>query len=414
MLVKTLLNRVHHFKGFVYGTVCLSGERLVVEIKPRQGSRGKCGSCGKQGATYDTSKTPRRFEFVPLWGFAVTLLYCMRRIDCATCSVTTEQVPWADGKHRACNAYRLFLSRWAKRLSWSEVATTFHTSWPTVYRSVEWVVHYGLAHRNLANVAAIGIDEMAMWAGHKYVTVVYQIDQGTKRLLWVGKDRTEKTLTSFFEEFGEARAKALKFIASDMWKPYLTVVGKYAAQAVHVLDRFHIVAKLHKAVDEVRAKEAKQLVRDGFEPVLKHARWCFLKRKPKMTREQGLKLKDVLQYNLRTVRAYLLKEAFDAFWNYKSATWAGWFLDRWCTRAMRSRLEPMKAFAKTVRAHRQLILNWFVAKKAISSGTVEGLNANAKLAVRKARGFRSYEVLRVALYHQLGKLPEPDFTHRFC
>jgi transposase len=199
-----------------------------------------------------------------------------------------------------------------------------------------------------------------------------------------------------------------------MWKPYLTVVAKHAAQAIHVLDRFHIVAKLHKAVDEVRSKEAKQLVRDGFEPVLKHARWCFLKRKPKMTPNQSLKLKDVLQYNLRSVRAYLLKEAFDAFWTYKSATWAGWFRDRWCTRAMRSRLDPMKAFTKTMRAHRQLILNWFVAKKEISRGVVEGLNANAKLAVRKARGFRSYVVLRIALYHQLGKLPEPEFTHRFC
>src|SRR4051794_38897987 len=135
MLVKTLLNRVHHFKGFVYGTVRLNGDRLTAEMKPRRGSRGKCGSCGKPGATYDTSTTPRQFDFVPLWGFAVTLLYCMRRINCATCSVTTERVPWADGKHRTCNAYRLFLSRWAKRLSWSVVAAIFNTSWPTVYRS---------------------------------------------------------------------------------------------------------------------------------------------------------------------------------------------------------------------------------------------------------------------------------------
>jgi len=108
MQVKTLLNRVHHFKGFVYGSVTVEGETVMVAVKPRQGSRGWCGSCGKRGATYDTARTPRKFTFVPLWGFAVILLYCIRRIDCTKCSVTTEQVPWADGKHRACNAYRLF------------------------------------------------------------------------------------------------------------------------------------------------------------------------------------------------------------------------------------------------------------------------------------------------------------------
>jgi len=414
MQVKTLLNRVHHFKGFVYGSVTVEGETVMVAVKPRQGSRGWCGSCGKRGATYDTARTPRKFTFVPLWGFAVILLYCIRRIDCTKCSVTTEQVPWADGKHRACNAYRLFLARWGKRLSWSEVATIFGTSWGTVFRSVQWVVEFGLEARDLENVSAIGIDEMAMWAGHKYVTVVYQIDQGCRRLLWVGKDRTEKTLEGFFQEFGDARAKALEFVASDMWKPYLTIVARYAGQAVHVLDRFHIVAKLNKAIDEVRAKEAKELIRQGFEPVLKHTRWCFLKRPKNLTDKQEGKLADVLKYDLRTVRAYCLKEAFEAFWGYTSPRWAAWFLDRWCARAMRSRLEPIKKFARTVRAHRQLMLNWFVAKKAISSGIVEGLNANAKLAVRKARGFRSYVVLKIALYHQLGKLPEPQFTHRFC
>jgi transposase len=351
---------------------------------------------------------------VPLWGFAVVLLYCMRRIDCISCGVTVEAVPWADGKNRTCNAYRLFLSRWARRISWSEVAEVFGTSWGVVYRAVRWVVDYGLAHRSLDGVSAIGIDEMALWKGHKYVTVVYQIDQGARRLLWIAKDRTEETLAGFFAMFGEVRSRALKFVASDMWRPYLTIVARYAGQAVHVLDRFHIVAKLNKAIDEVRAKEAKDLRRGGFEPILKHSRWCFLKRRENLTDNQATKLRDVLCYDLRTVRAYCLKEAFEAFWTYRSTHWAGWFLDRWCTRALRSRLDPIKKFARTVRAHRQLMLNWFVAKKAISSGTVEGLNGNGKLALRKARGFRTYEAAETALYHQLGKLPEPQFTHAFC
>jgi transposase len=114
------------------------------------------------------------------------------------------------------------------------------------------------------------------------------------------------------------------------------------------------------------------------------------------------------------VRAYLHKETFEAFWRYRSPAWAGWFLDHWCSRVMRSRLAPLKAVARSLRTHKQLILNWFKANKKISQAVVEAMNGNAKLAIRKARGFRSYATLRIALFHQLGALPEPHFsTHRF-
>ena len=417
MQLKTILNRCHRFKSFIYGTIYFGDDGVAIHVAmtARKGSKAICSGCGQPGPTYDTFKTPRGFAFVPLWGFAVWLWYCMRRVDCRQCGVTVEKVPWAEGKHASCNAYRLFLARWARRLSWSEVAAIFGTNWGVVYRAIRWVVDYGLAHRCLDGVHAIGVDEIAVWAGHKYLTVVYQIDEGVRRLLWVGKERTEQSFRGFFAMFGEARAKALRFVASDMWKPYLDVIAELASQAVNVLDRFHIVAKVNKAVDEVRAGEARELVRNGYEPVLKHARWCFLKNPENLTDKQSVKLTDVLRYDLHSVRAYLLKQSLRFFWSYTSPTWAGWFLDRWCTRAMRSRLDPIKKVARTLRSHRELILNWFRAKKEISAAAVEGLNANAKLALRKARGFRTYEVLETALYHEMGHLPEPVcVTHRFC
>ena len=163
----------------------------------------------------------------------------------------------------------------------------------------------------------------------------------------------------------------------------------------------------------MRASEHRQLKDDGYEPVLKHSRWCLLKRKENLTEKQEITLKDLVKYNLKSVRAYLLKEDFHGFWDYVSASWAGKYLDRWCTRAMRSKLPPMKKVAKMLRKHKPLILNWFKAKKAFSSGIVEGLNNKVKVATRKAYGFRSYSCLEIALYHQLGKLPEPPSTHRF-
>ncbi len=415
--LKTILNRCHRFKSFVYGTIYFGddGTTIHVALIPRKGSKGVCSICDRPWPTYDTCKSPRGFDFVPLWGFAVVLWYCMRRVECKTCGVTVEKVPWAEGKHTACNAYRLFLARWARRLSWSEVATIFGTNWGVVYRAVRWVVDYGLAHRCLDGIQAIGVDEIAVWAGHKYLTVVYQINEGMRRLLWVGKERTEESFRGFFVMFGAARAKALRFVASDMWKPYLDVIAELASQAVNVLDRFHIVANVNKAVDEVRAGEARELVRQGYQPVLKHARWCFLKNPENLTAKQSLKLVDVLRYDLRSVRAYLLKQSLRFFWSYTSPHWAGWYLDRWCARAMRSRLEPIKKVARTLRSHRELILNWFRARKEISAAAVEGMNANAKLALRKARGFRTYQVLETVLYHEMGHLPEPAcVAHRFC
>lgn len=246
------------------------------------------------------------------------------------------------------------------------------------------------------------------------MTLVYQIDVHRKRLLWIGKERQVKTLLRFFRWFGKERSGALEFLCSDMWKPYLQVIAKKAGQAIHVLDRFHIMAHLSKAIDEVRAGEVKALKAKGYNPVLKRSRWLLLKRPENLTLAQESKLADLLRYNLRSVRSYLLKEDFQLFWEYVSPAWAGRFLDGWCTRTMRSRLEPMKKVARMLRAHRELLLNWFRAKGTISGGTVEGFNNKARLTTRKAFGFRTFRAIEVALYHTLGSLPEPESTHRFC
>lgn len=139
-----------------------------------------------------------------------------------------------------------------------------------------------------------------------------------------------------------------------------------------------------------------------------------VKRPENLTDKQTVKLSELLKYNLRTVRAYLLREDFQRFWEYRSPAWAGKFLDEWTRRAMRSRLEPMKKVARTLRNHRPLILNWFRAKGEVSSGAVEGLNNKVKLVTRKSYGFRTANVAKLALLHNLGRLPEPQHTHRFC
>jgi len=417
MRIKTILNRLQRQPGFVYGKALLGEESgslsLQVKIRPRANSRPQCSGCGQPGPGYDRLPQ-RRFEFVPLWGLKVFFLYAPRRVDCPLCGVRVEALPWASGKQHLTTTFSWFLARWAKRLSWSEVAEVFHTTWHQVFGAVEMAVEWGRNHLPLDGIEAVGIDEIQWQRGHHYLTLVYQIDAHCKRLLWIGKDRTAKTLLRFFRWFGKPRTEALRFLCSDMWKPYLKVVAKKAGHALHVLDRFHIVAHLSKAIDKIRAQEARDLKAKGYEPVLTRTRWLLLKRPENLTLDQDIKLADLLRYNLRSVRAYLLKEEFQLFWTYVSPGWAGRFLDHWCTKALRSRLEPMKKVARMLRTHRELLLNWFRAKGTISSGIVEGFNNKAKLTTRKAFGFSSFRAIEVALYHTLGSLPEPESTHRFC
>src|SRR3989337_1771066 len=221
MQLKTILNRVEPFKSFVYGKVrwVEGAGRLTmeVEVHARKNGRPICSGCGRPGPGYDRLPE-RRFEFVPLWGMAVYFVYALRRVDCPTCGVTVERVPWAVGKCHLTTSYRWFLARWAKHLSWEEVAGLFRTTWRNVFESVKHAVSWGLEHRELGGIEAIGVDEIQWQRGHRYLTLVYQIEDGMKRLLWVAEERTEESLRGFFKMLGDEVRGSIRFVCSAMWQ----------------------------------------------------------------------------------------------------------------------------------------------------------------------------------------------------
>src|SRR2546430_7160531 len=417
--VKTILNRIQHFVGFVYQSVRLRGRVapwIEVRVEPHQGIHRRCSQCLKPCPGYDVMEQ-RSWRFVPLWQVPVWFSYASRRVIFGTHGVVVEYLPCSDGKRPLTKAMMGFLAGWARRLSWRETARSFGVSWEAVYRSVQWCVHWGLAHRKLEGVSSIGIDEIH-WGHGKgadgFLTLIYQIDRHCRRLLWVGPRRTAATLRRGLSTLGPELVKGLRFVCSDMWQPYLKVIAAKATQALHVLDRFHITMHLNQAVDQVRRNESGRVRGRAGAQRLKHMRWQLLRRTSRVRGHARRKLQDLLDSKLATARAWMLKDSFEHFWTYKSLTWAGYFLDYWCWRALRSRIEPMRKVARMLRSHEELLLNWFKAKGEISGGAVEGLNNKIRVVTRRSYGFRTYEAMEIVLYHTLGRLPEPELTHRFC
>lgn len=415
--VKTVLNNVHPIPGFVYRDLRLSAEptlHLDVRLTAHAQRAPRCSICERVCPGYD-HLPERQWLFVPPWQIPTTWHYAPRRVTCPEHGIVVEAMPWNIGKHPLCKAMMQFLGQWARRLAWKEVGGIFHVSWASVCRSVEWMVAWGLAHRTLTGIQALGIDEIHFGRGKKsaaFLTVIYQIDVQVRRLLWVGKRRTQATLRRGLKALGPEVCQGIKHVCSDMWRPFRQVIARRLPQALHVIDRFHVMLNLNQAVDKVRRQESSAggSVRAKK---LKRMRWSLLRRKSRVRGKARERLEQIIGSRLKTARAYVLKESFGHFWTYRSVTWARNYMHAWITRTLKSRIGPMMKVARTLRSHENLILNWIACRHEIMTGAVEGLNNKIRVVTKRSYGFRTFRVMELAMYHTLGRLPDPPSTHKF-
>jgi hypothetical protein len=319
----------------------------------------------------------------------VFLVYAMRRVSCPTCKrVVIEQIPWATGKSPMTLAFLVFLASWAKVVAWKEVGIRFRVGWDAVYRAVEWVVEYGKEHRNLEGVTAVGVDEIQRSHGRHYLTMVYQIDAGCRRLLWIGRGRTKK---------------AFQAVLHLVWKRSLRQDPILLHRHVETLSRSHRQACTRcprpcSTVSISSPNLAWQSITSGAKKppglrakgkqILVRTRWIWLK-PVNLTRKQRHHRRDLfanpVNLDLKTIKAYFFRLDLDRLYGTTPfPEHAGHPSDDWCQRVMRSRIQPMMTVARTFRSHRDLILNYFRARKVFSSGVVEGLNNKAKVGMRRA------------------------------
>lgn len=417
--VSTLLNRTQPLPGFVYEHTRLvngtGGLEIEVDVRAHKQRPATCSNCQTAAPGYDQMK-PRQWMGIPILGIAMTLLYTPRRVTCPTHGVIVEHMPWNEGKHPTTITMMVFLAQWARRLSIKEVGEVFRVGWHRVFQAVDWVVHWGLAHRTLTGIVGMGIDELHWGKGQRnkaYVTLIYQIDKCQRRLLGIVRGHAQKDLQRGLRQLGTTALASVRYVCSDMWRAYLKVIPRFFPGAVHMIDRFHVTQLLNQAVDKVRRIDMATMKGRPQAKRIKGLRWTILRRFSRVRGRARQALTRMMGARLATGRAWQLKEAFLHFWSYRSTRCAREFLRAWVSRAKRSRIPSLRKFAETLQRHEPMLLNWIQARDEIMTGAVEGLNNKCRVVTRRSYGYRSFTVLEVMLYHTLGKLPMPELTHRF-
>jgi transposase len=257
-------------------------------------------------------------------------------------------------------------------------------------------------HR-IRRLKTIGIDEISYCKGHKYATIVYDLDRSC--VVWVGQGKGRETIDRFFaEQLSDYQKKQIKWASCDMSQSYIGAIEHHCPNATLVLDRFHIVKALNSAVDEVRKVQWREASVDERK-ALKGLRWLLFRHSSTRSKRDSRTLNALKKGNRRIHRAWVLKDEFEHFWEYKAPWAAERFMKRWTTTALRSRLEPIRDFVKMLRKHMHRILTFVETR--LTNAKAEGLNRVIKIVKNRASGFRTLQAFTDMIFLTVGDVNIP-------
>jgi transposase len=389
--VTTAFKRLLRLEGVNVTSVEFLASMVVVTVALRR-RRLVCGRCGHTTRfRYDTRPELSTWRHLDLGVWRVELRASLRRLRCPSHGVVVEAVPFArPGAHLTRDLDDL-LAWLATRMDKTSIARLCRVSWRTVGRACERVVASELDPGRLDGLFRIGVDEISWRKHHKYLSLV--VDHDRAQVIWGAAGRDAKTLDQFFDELGPDRSAAIEAISMDLGPAYLKSVSAegHAPQALVCADPFHLVKLVGDALDEVRRdlwQSLRRLPDERFAKAFKGSRWALLKNPEDLTDTQAAQLAKIKRTRGGIWRAYEMKEQFRAiFAGDLEPDQAIEALDRWITRALRSRLAPFVKAARTMRDRRGIIVN--ALEQGISNGRVEGLNTKVRLIIRRAYGFHS-------------------------
>jgi transposase len=374
---------------------------LVARVRPRRGTRPRCGRCGRRAPGYDQGEGRRRWRALDVGTLRAFIEAESPRVSCPEHGPTAAAVAWARHGARHTHQFDQTVTWLARYCAKRTVALLFRVAWETVGSIMSRVMSDvdALGDR-WDNVRRIGIDEVSYQKGHKYLVVV--VNHANGQLLWVGKGRTKKTLGEFFTALGEERCARIALVSADGADWIADMVGLNCPNAELCLDPFHAVSWVTEAMDKVRRRmvgEARRTKDQTMLDTLNHARWAVLKNPERLTQPQQLKLADIQRVNHQLYRAYLLKEQFRQIFapggEERILT-----LDEWLLWASRSRIPEFVDIARKIRPYRDDIASTLTHR--LTNALVESLNSRVRLLINIARGFRSVEALMALMQLHLG------------
>jgi transposase len=355
---------------------------LVVNVAPTW-RRPRCSECGRKCAGYDRDRD-RRWRHLDLAGMLVQLRYDTRRVDCPRCGVKVELLPWAETSAWFTRPFEDQVGYLAQRCDKTAVSSMMRIAWDTVGAIIQRVVARHQKRDPLRGLTVIGVDELSYRRHHEYITVV--VDHDRACIVWAKPGKNADTLRAFFDELGPVRCAKLEAVTIDMSAAYIKAVTECSPQAQVIFDRFHVQRLAHDALDEVRRDEVRAATEDE-RGALKKTRWALQKSPWNLSGVEVMKLARLSNVNRRIFRAYLLKDALAAVLDRKQVNVAAQKLDEWISWAARSRLEPFRRVARTIREHASGILAY--VRSRLSNGRTEGLNGKLRTLTRRSYGFHS-------------------------
>jgi transposase len=382
-------------------------QRVDVWVDHAQGSRWPCPECANDLSVYDHSEE-RSWRHLDSCQFMTFLHASPPRVRCPEHGVRQILLPWAEPMSRFTALFERLAIDVLKACDVSSATRILRISWDEAYAIMERAVARGRAAKEWRVPAHIGVDEKAAAKGHRYLTVVSDIDQGTVE--YVAEDRTSESLGGYFQAFSPEERTQIKAVAMDMWQPYIAAVRAHLDDADDkiVFDRYHVMWHLNQALDHVRKREHRMLRAQGND-ILLRSKYLWLYSFENLPEHHRDRFDELRSADLKTARAWGIKENLRLLWDYQRKGWADKHWKQWYYWATHSRLAPIVAAAKTLDRHVRGVLNYF--DHPITNALAEGLNSKIQTIKKRAYGFRNSDHFKTAIYFHCGGLQLYPVTH---
>jgi transposase len=388
----TLLGMILAVKHTKVKATSFDDKGIVADVAPT--SRiAYCSGCGCRVRKVK-DRRPRFWRHLDVAGLQLWLRYVLRRVDCRTCGVLVEMVPWAEPGSPFTHDFEEQVAYLAQKTDKTTIVDTMRVAWRTVGAIVARVVDRYRPGDALDGLTRIGVDELSYRKHHTYVTVV--IDHVNERVVWARPGKSADTLGEFFKELGPERSEKLESVTMDMSAAYIAAVKAAVPEVQVIFDRFHVQRLAHDALDEVRRAEVRASESAEEGRAVKRTRFILHKNPWNLTNLEKEKLTEVRRVNGPIYRAYLLKETLAEILDGRQINVARTKLTEWVSWAAHSHLKPFEKLARTVKGHFEGILAYVQTR--LSNGRTEGMNGKIRTITRRSFGFHSASNLIGLIY----------------